>query len=51
MDKNKKIISKELPEYVDGYRQLPRCLLIFIFPIYSRVKYIRAVLKRYVYPD
>ena len=31
-----------MPEYGDGYRQLPHYLPISIFPIYLKAKYIRA---------
>ena len=43
--------QKELPKYEDGYRQLPHYLPIFIFPIYLRAKYIKAISKLYVCRD
>ena len=43
--------QKKQPEYVDGYRQPPRCSPISTSPIYLKVKYIRGTQKQYVYRD
>ena len=51
MDKKTKLLSKRVAKYADGYRQLPHYLPIFIFPIYLRVKYIKAISKLYVCRD
>ena len=49
--KKRNYYQKKLPEYGDGYKQLPHYLPISIFPIYLKAKYIRARLKQYVCQD